>query len=1143
MGAEIIGQAVKKTDLIKTINPTIFIGLGGTGKEVLLRIRQRFFERYNVKGFPILAYLSVDTDTQNINLDGKPLDYIAEEVRFRNEEQIDAQVSPREYLGYFQHQAAHPHIFNWLYPSLSSQGSVQNGARQVRALGRLGFFHAFPRIQSRLIALETDVLSEGRRNETENQFQVRVGSALSIVIVASIAGGTGSGMFLDMAFFCRKRFPQVDIVGHLLLPSVFAPDPENNEPIYANSYAALKELEFYSMRKDFLETEVQTVMEEERRAAGKGHIMVASAHDFEVEWVRGDPQNIVGPPFNTCYLTDNQTAGGGKITPAKKTDLCDMIAESIFVDYSNYEFSARKRSVRSNLEEYLGNELKYEYLGGATRRDVIHTEVFSCRFSAMGFSKIYVPIDRIRRACAYTLAAEMIGEFLRKNNPDATLEDDLRAHELAPMRLRDQDFAPLEYANDAQTTFGATIERHWSENSSRLMAEASAAKPNLPNMFTAIFDEYNKTQFDQPADPDNWGASIKRLKRVNQPQFIERANDTIRKRVYTWLDTPRIRFDLAIDYLVALNKILIKAADGFREKADSRNAQAASLDKEIRFLRSYMQDEANGWIVQKVSLKALANEASNRAAKYFKAKMLAHVYTSCAEVCAELQSLIGRQEVARMTDGTEVVQREGLIKEVSDLRETLGHLRDAIERKLASFERTEDHLIFVNLYKPGMFRDYYKLTGPNKQAVSIDLKKNESQLRELEQEYKAFAKINSIAELREAVDRTGDANVEDTLTSYTAKKFANLAVEADALKLFFDVFGHQLEERVAKFVTNGSPWVVPSAIASIENVIRSNYEEDASLGLSALSKRHDRYNDFVSKMRDAVAAKLTKVPLGPEVDVESNSIYFSSEMAGMPLLFIDRLDRYKDAYLKRVIAGRPHHLTRFEDRFVDILTKEPGEIEQTIRINQMLILGAILKLIEVNQDIEGNTIYSYRDTEAVPPQTIPLGSPYMAVETLRSRTDRLEYLERKVSELRSRLTLEGRKKFLIVLLYHIMDGRETVPGTLNEKVKEGPFAPRFLGVAGRKVEHSSPEFRAFFRVKEQELTSLCDAMEAGREDVYRSVMLLYSALDTFSETVRLGAAHMRRLKTVDTFVVARQAAAEQTNPVGPTIRIDPGGSI
>jgi len=59
-------QARKKTD-IQAVKPTLLIGLGGTGKEVLLRLRQRFFEKYSIVGFPTMAYLWIDTDVQNHN--------------------------------------------------------------------------------------------------------------------------------------------------------------------------------------------------------------------------------------------------------------------------------------------------------------------------------------------------------------------------------------------------------------------------------------------------------------------------------------------------------------------------------------------------------------------------------------------------------------------------------------------------------------------------------------------------------------------------------------------------------------------------------------------------------------------------------------------------------------------------------------------------------------------------------------------------------------------------------------------------------------------------------------------------------------------------------------------------------------------
>ena len=60
-------NAAPNQKLALQISPTMLIGLGGTGKDVLLRIRRMFFERFGRKedgtlGFPVIGYLALDTD-------------------------------------------------------------------------------------------------------------------------------------------------------------------------------------------------------------------------------------------------------------------------------------------------------------------------------------------------------------------------------------------------------------------------------------------------------------------------------------------------------------------------------------------------------------------------------------------------------------------------------------------------------------------------------------------------------------------------------------------------------------------------------------------------------------------------------------------------------------------------------------------------------------------------------------------------------------------------------------------------------------------------------------------------------------------------------------------------------------------------
>ena len=53
------------------VAPTLLIGLGGTGKDVLLRIRRMFYERHGKRadgsiGFPIVGYLALNPNARYI---------------------------------------------------------------------------------------------------------------------------------------------------------------------------------------------------------------------------------------------------------------------------------------------------------------------------------------------------------------------------------------------------------------------------------------------------------------------------------------------------------------------------------------------------------------------------------------------------------------------------------------------------------------------------------------------------------------------------------------------------------------------------------------------------------------------------------------------------------------------------------------------------------------------------------------------------------------------------------------------------------------------------------------------------------------------------------------------------------------------
>src|SRR5688572_15181772 len=83
----------------KPVGPTLIIGLGGTGKEVLLRLRRKIVEQYgSIDRLPFLRFMHVDTDKTQMASEQYDLraadDPLYREVQFTTGERIDLTVFP-----------------------------------------------------------------------------------------------------------------------------------------------------------------------------------------------------------------------------------------------------------------------------------------------------------------------------------------------------------------------------------------------------------------------------------------------------------------------------------------------------------------------------------------------------------------------------------------------------------------------------------------------------------------------------------------------------------------------------------------------------------------------------------------------------------------------------------------------------------------------------------------------------------------------------------------------------------------------------------------------------------------------------------------------------------------------------------------
>ncbi|MFM6815127.1 MAG: tubulin-like doman-containing protein, partial [Dolichospermum sp.] len=81
------------------INRTICIGLGGTGRDVLMRIRRLIVDRYgHLNNLPIVSFVHIDTDKAATQVTGIKTgsNYHGVDLSFKEAEKVGATMSSRD---------------------------------------------------------------------------------------------------------------------------------------------------------------------------------------------------------------------------------------------------------------------------------------------------------------------------------------------------------------------------------------------------------------------------------------------------------------------------------------------------------------------------------------------------------------------------------------------------------------------------------------------------------------------------------------------------------------------------------------------------------------------------------------------------------------------------------------------------------------------------------------------------------------------------------------------------------------------------------------------------------------------------------------------------------------------------------------
>lgn len=227
--------------------PTLVIGIGGTGGQALLRLRRRLGDRFEeLSAVPSIATLLLDTDVKALSQKSqneepgalKPHETIALPLRRCQDYRDDSE----KLLLWLSRR--------WLYNiprSLQTEG--------LRPLGRLAFVDRARTVLEQIQTAITRIMAPSALNASRQAVGVEVSSDYPrVFIVASISGGAGSGMVLDVAYAVRKilsgmGLPHDGLCGILVHST--GRNPAQQELAAANAYSCLSELTHYSRTRRY----------------------------------------------------------------------------------------------------------------------------------------------------------------------------------------------------------------------------------------------------------------------------------------------------------------------------------------------------------------------------------------------------------------------------------------------------------------------------------------------------------------------------------------------------------------------------------------------------------------------------------------------------------------------------------------------------------------------------------------------------------------------------------------------------------------------------------------------------------------------------------------------------------------------------
>ncbi|MCL1884465.1 MAG: tubulin-like doman-containing protein [Defluviitaleaceae bacterium] len=534
-----------RTDAID--KPILILGLGGTGAEALVRVKKAVNRHFRLGVSPNgnrldkpsqIEYMALDSDDNMLNLSYAGTSFTEDEFLLLDNANLTSIYKNRDTV--FKNST------NWISGNLRLQ-QVKHGAGGIRQAGRL----LLTINSNRVISLLTEKINRLTANRKSNDL-------LYVFILTGCAGGTGSGIFIDVPYVVRKIAEQkgfeTENIGMIFMPDVTLSDGMIDGSaalnIKANGFASLKELDY--------------LMNIERN----GDTFEQTFADLEIKSNE--------PPYDLCHLVSAKDEHG-KLVPAAKNYCMNVAAETIInfiaseevIDGQSYTISSYLSNIENNKAAFLMTHsqkqpVNYIYNTVGASSASLPVEYLLNYLT----SKMFGELDTLKERTPTIEDSKLMLEAFKIDLP--TIERVLTTDKPKSRSFKQYDHIVLqqrpEIIEDAVKNELNRMKDHYNNAAETLIASFGEALAAQNNALNQDFSDLERGPY----------YTLRMLSDLNEASFT-RAIDTIRKRDI--LQKREHRDSVAamdINRQALMAKLLGKSLFNFGKKTVAANAVEAS---------------------------------------------------------------------------------------------------------------------------------------------------------------------------------------------------------------------------------------------------------------------------------------------------------------------------------------------------------------------------------------------------------------------------------------------------------------------------------------------------------------------------------------------------------------------------------------